>query len=71
MNLLDDLVNEVNDEHNADVDRWVEAIDARLERMRLWGGWYHGKEKQDQGQSVREGSSSVNFDLLAGSEEEP
>ncbi|MFA9496854.1 MAG: hypothetical protein ACERKS_13165, partial [Candidatus Bathyarchaeota archaeon] len=66
---LDELVNEVNSEHDADVERWVEAIDARLERMRRWGGW-HGKEKQEQGCSVRTGDSKPNFDILAGREKE-
>ena len=31
---------------------------------------FNGKEKQNQGQSVRKGSSSTNFNLLAGSEKE-
>ena len=65
---LDELDNEVNNEHDLDVERWAEAIDARLERMRLWGG--HGKEVQDQGGSVREGDSKPNFDILAGREKE-
>ncbi len=35
---LDKLVNKVNSEHNVRVELWVQAIDARLERMRRWGG---------------------------------
>ena len=67
MDQLDDLINEVNSEYKADVDRWMAAIDARLDRMERWG---HGKEKQDQGGSVREGDSKPNFDILAGREKE-
>lgn len=66
MDQLDDLINEVNSEYKADVDRWMAAIDARLDRMERWG---HGKEKQEQGFPVREGSGKTNFHLLAGREE--
>ena len=64
---LDDLINALNDDERFDKEQWMQAIDARLERMRRWGG---GKEKQNQRSDVRAGSSESNLNILAGCEKE-
>jgi len=63
MDELDELVNEINAEHDMDVERWVQAIDARLERIRRWGG---GQKEQNEGSRVREGVLQGSFVVIPG-----